>query len=201
MFDAYQRTLAEVEELNMIPVMNLFIVLIPFLLATAAFYQVAVIPTSTPQQVAQPAGDEATDAVMVNLVIAADGALTLSATGGDGDEAKLAALGAELPPVGGAPDVAGLQARLAALKAEYPASETAFILPADSVGVQTLVEVIDGVRERAGAGDAMESLFPVTVLSQFIAPVAGEAGAVDVELSPEGEEPLELLPEPAEGGP
>ena len=39
----------EVEELNMIPVMNLFIVLIPFLLAAAAFYHVGVVPASVPQ--------------------------------------------------------------------------------------------------------------------------------------------------------
>lgn len=187
MFDAYQRTLTEVEELNMIPVMNLFIVLIPFLLSAAAFYQVAVIPTSTPQQVVQPSSDEDPAAVMVNLVIRADGGLTLSVSGGgDADEDGLRALGAELPAKAGEADLAGLQAALAALKARYPASETAFILPEDSVGVQMLVEIIDAVRERTTQAGAVDNLFPVAVLAQLATPPPAEpVPDVDLGLLPE----------------
>jgi biopolymer transport protein ExbD len=208
MFDAYQRTLAEVEELNMIPVMNLFIVLIPFLLSAAAFYQVAVIPTSTPQQVVQPATDEDPTAVMVNLVIRADGGLSLSVSGGDADEDGLRAMGADFPTKAGRADVAGLQAALATLKARYPASETAFILPEDSVGVQTLVEIVDGVRERPTATGAVQTLFPVTVLSQFVAPPPAEpVPDVDLGVMPEappgaedGSEPSPGAPDAPEGG-
>ncbi|MEZ4268959.1 MAG: biopolymer transporter ExbD [Myxococcota bacterium] len=198
MFDAYQRTLAEVEELNMIPVMNLFIVLIPFLLSAAAFYQVAVIPTSTPQQVAAPATDEDTSAVMVNLVIRADGSLTLSVSGGGADEESLRGMGAELPAKAGKADVAALQTTLASLKARYPSSETAFILPEDSVGVQMLVEIVDSVRERPSATGAVETLFPVTVLSQFVAaPPAEIVPDVDLELLPEAPPGAEGAGEPA----
>lgn len=185
MFDSYRRTLAEVEELNMIPVMNLFIVLIPFLLSAAAFYQVAVIPTSTPQQVAQPGGADDPTAVMVNLVIRADGGMTMSVSGGDLDVEGQRDLGADLPPKAGKPDVATLQSNLAALKARYPASETAFILPEDSVGLQTLVEIIDGVRERPGSDGTVQNLFPATVLSQFVEPPPAEAPEV-LELAPDG---------------
>lgn len=202
MFDAYQRTLAEVEELNMIPVMNLFIVLIPFLLSAAAFYQVAVIPTSTPQRVVQPASDEDPTAVMVNLVIRADGGLTLSVSGGDADEDGLRAMGAELPAKAGHPDLAGLQSTLASLKARYPLSETAFVLPEDSVGVQALVEVVDAVRERPTEAGAVQTLFPVTVLSQFVAPPPAEpVPDVDLGLLPVAPPGAEEGDEPPPGAP
>ena len=49
-FDAYRRKRAEPADINLTPVMNLFVVLIPFLLLSAAFFHVSVIPTSLPTQ-------------------------------------------------------------------------------------------------------------------------------------------------------
>ncbi len=58
------------EELNLLPVMNLFVVLIPFLLAAAAFYHVSVVPTSTPQHTPGDSSQEADlDAVTVTVTV------------------------------------------------------------------------------------------------------------------------------------
>ena len=48
MFDRYRRTVEETQDLDLLPVMNLFMVLIPFLLMGAAFFHIGVIPASLP---------------------------------------------------------------------------------------------------------------------------------------------------------
>ena len=52
MFEEWRQAKEEDHDLNLIPVMNLFMVLIPFLLMGAAFFHMAVIPTSTPSHLA-----------------------------------------------------------------------------------------------------------------------------------------------------
>ncbi|MFW5812197.1 MAG: ExbD/TolR family protein, partial [Alkalispirochaetaceae bacterium] len=48
MFDRWKQAREEPSELNLIPIMNLMMVLIPFLLLGAAFYHLGSIPTTLP---------------------------------------------------------------------------------------------------------------------------------------------------------
>ena len=51
----WRKARREAEEVNLLPVMNLMVTLIPFLLLGAAFYKLGNIPTSIPPNV--PAGE------------------------------------------------------------------------------------------------------------------------------------------------
>ena len=72
-FDKFRQA-KEPTDVDLIPVMNLFVVLIPFLLLSAAFFHVGVIPTSLPSQGATTgeAPEPNLKQVTVNLQVEAD---------------------------------------------------------------------------------------------------------------------------------
>ncbi|MBA2665283.1 MAG: biopolymer transporter ExbD [Bradymonadaceae bacterium] len=175
MFNKRRRKTSEVYDLNVVPVMNLFMVLIPFLLLGAAFYQIGVIPTATATHDPNASDVPATPTtVSANLVIKPD-AIALSFASTSLGEEALSALSIELPKKDDQYDIEGLRTRLTRVKQLYPESTTMTILPHNELPYQVLVEVVDGVRERPlgfdDKGDAkFEELFPVTVFSKFIPP-------------------------------
>ena len=54
---------------NLIPVMNLFVAMIPFLLLAVAFFQLGVIPTTLPTHTESSDVEANTKAVTVSLVV------------------------------------------------------------------------------------------------------------------------------------
>lgn len=184
-FARFRHRAEEVQELDLLPVMNLFMVLIPFLLMGAAFYQIGVIPSS----VAAHAPDEEaelppTDRVTLHLVVKPD-AIELSATNAALAPEELDALAWAQDGDPSAWDLAGLQAQLASIKGRYPASQTLVVLPHDELGYEPLVELLDATRERPVGEDehgepTYEDLFPGVVFSRFVEGEAGEGeGAAD----------------------
>ncbi len=185
------------EELNLLPVMNLFVVLIPFLLAAAAFYHVSVVPTSTPQHTPGDSSQEADlDAVTVTVTVETERFVVTAANSSIAFD-ELDALGFEVPKGAEGYDVAELQAQLKALKAKFPKSTTAIVVPHDALDYQTLIGVLDGLRELPTGPNTSEPLFPVTVFSQLVPPDPVEEGAEGAEGS-EGApgEPGAAAPEP-----
>ena len=89
MFDRWRQAKNEVDDLNLIPIMNLMMTLIPFLLMGAAFYHIGVIPSSLPTHVPQgnPHPDK-TKTVTLNLQVLPD-KLELSATGNNIPDSEL----------------------------------------------------------------------------------------------------------------
>ena len=166
-FDKW-RSAREEMEVDLIPVMNLFVVLIPFLLLAAAFYHVGVIPTSLPSQT-DGTSDIAADtrSVTVNLQIE-DGRIALSASNAALDEETLAQLSMEIAD--GELDL--LRTALYQIKTLYPDSDTVVVLPAAGVSYQEVVAVLDAAREiTLDAGTPEERklpLFPVVVLSRKV---------------------------------
>lgn len=148
MFDRYRRSIEETPDLNVIPVMNLFMVLIPFLLLGAAFYQIGVIPTSIPSHNPQESDVPKTPTtVLVNLVIKeTEMRLTCDSTSLSPDE--LANLADTFPNKGKKRDVKALQQHLVMLKEQYPESTTLTVIPHDGLKYQELVDVLDSTRER-----------------------------------------------------
>lgn len=182
------------EELNLLPVMNLFVVLIPFLLAAAAFYHVSVVPTSTPQHTPGDSSQEAElDAITVTVTVEV-GRFVVTAANSSLAFEDLDALGFEVPKTGDAYDVAALQQQLKALKAQFPRSTTAIVVPHDDLDYQTLIGVLDSLREIPTGPDTSEPLFPVTVFSQLVPPdpeapeVEGEEVAPAAPAAPGGDE-------------
>jgi len=170
-FDRYRHA-REVADVDLIPVMNLFVVMIPFLLLSAAFLHVGVIPTSLPSRGAGTS-DVATELnkITLNLQINPDG-IVLSASNPELDPELLESLATTVPRVNGELDLPTLNTVLAGLKTSYPASDTVILLPATGTPYVDVVRVLDASRERTvDAGEPTERhepLFPVVVLSKKV---------------------------------
>lgn len=175
MFDTWRHKRSEPPEPNLIPVMNLMMTLIPFLLLGASFFHLAVIPTSTSQLTAHDSDVPTTPKqVSVSLVINADGfSVTAASTSLEPDE--LAAMATSIPrPQGGAYDIAALQKHLLGIKHAYPASNTILVFPNDDLDYQGLVDILDATREEIIRGDngakTRKPLFPVSVFNRLVPP-------------------------------
>lgn len=182
MFDKFKRASEEPADLNIIPVMNLFMVLIPFLLLGAAFVHIGVIPTSTPteqetSEKKEEEEDEEPKSVMANLVLAPD-EMRLSFSGSNISEEKLDELGRRWELEGEGFPLEEMQRALRTAKEEYPESNTVTVLPHEKFRYEELVQILDHTRERqvgekSDGSPKFEPLFPVTVFSKFIPPEEG----------------------------
>ena len=158
-------------EVNLIPVMNLFVTLIPFLLLAAAFYHVGVIPTSLPSQTDETSDVAADDvSVTVNLLLEPD-RISLSASSAALSEEALAALAATIPRTEKGFDLDQLREALVAIKQRFGQSDTVIVMPGETVHYEDVVRVLDTAREheveRQGE-KRMVPLFPVVVLSRKV---------------------------------
>ncbi|MFT7621869.1 MAG: biopolymer transport protein ExbD [Myxococcota bacterium] len=166
MFDKYRKAQEEAPELNLIPVMNLMVVLIPMLLLGAAFFHISVIPTSI---ASDGSGGDPSLKVTMKLDITPAG-LFLSGHSGDPTINALT-LQAQFPITDGNIDLKGLQDRLESIKAAHPASDTLVLTPFEDMPYQVLIQIVDVVREKlVPMGDGLEPkrviLFPVTVFAR-----------------------------------
>lgn len=160
------------DDLNIIPVMNLFMVLIPFLLLGAAFFQISVIPTSTPTHEPTEADiPETPKTVTATLMIEPDElAVTFESVSLARDE--LDDMARTFDKSAGDYDLDGLQSHLRHIKEQYPESTTITVLPHDDLEYQQLVDILDTTRDYPLDPDdpdtEREELFPVTVFSRMI---------------------------------
>jgi len=176
-FERYRKAKAA-EDLNLIPIMNLMMTLIPFLLLGAAFYHIGVIPTSLPTHTPEGgAENEKSELVTLNLSFE-KAKLELTVSGSSLSEEEALALGGTFPRAAAGFDLKAIQGKVMLIKGKYPKSDTMIVLPADEVEYQDLVDVLDVTRERIvqveGKDAVHEPLFPVTVFSRLI-PAEAEA--------------------------
>lgn len=174
-FDRWKDASEDAQDLNVIPVMNLFMVLIPFLLLGATFFHIGVIPTSTPTLSPSESDVPKTPkTVAVNLEVTEDliriSAASVSLTPDELDE-----LAGEWPKKSGKYQVDALQQALVDIKNQYPESNTITVLPHEELNYQDLVGILDKTRNRERGTDAdgepvFEELFPVTIFSRFVPP-------------------------------
>ncbi len=197
-FDRFRKARDEVGQLDLLPVMNLMVVLIPFLMLGAAFYHLGVIPTSLPTKVdVVPDKPPSDDIVTLNLLIEPE-RLVVSASSATLDEPTLRTLRREWRAPAGAYPLPDLQAHLVAVKTQYPKSDTLVVFPEASIAYQTLVDVLDTTRERVvgekGGEPVHEPVFPVTVFSKppipdFDAPADGGVPSAPADPAPPEEAP------------
>jgi biopolymer transport protein ExbD len=171
MFDRYRVVKKEVD-VNLIPVMNLFVVLIPFLLLAAAFMHIGVIATSLPSQTDESSDIAAdTKSVTVNMLVEKD-SISISASNAVLDEATLATLSFTLPKGKDGFDLEILGKALHEIKLRYENSDTVIVLPGDDIEYQQIVEILDASREITFSPGTPEELkiplFPVVVLSRKV---------------------------------
>ena len=159
-------------DLNMVPIMNLFLAMIPFLLMCAAFFQVSVINASVP---ALSEGSDSSEEpkkelqkVTVNVQITKEG-FTLSASG-DQPEEELKKLGGKIPKKNGDYDFERLTQRMKAIKDRYKKSDTVILLPDKDVLYDVLVKTMDATRERIldKRLDTREYMFTNAVVSSIL---------------------------------
>ena len=175
MFRATRRAVEETE-LNLIPIMNLFTALVPFLLLSAIFYRIAIIQVTVP--VASSTGDtdvaKEEDKVTLTVRIRPQ-YFQLSAASDVLDPAALKALESRIERGGDAAARKSacreLEERAFAVKSRYTASDTVIVVPDDEVPYEEVVEALDALRDtrREVAGQLSRvSLFPRVVLSSLV---------------------------------
>jgi biopolymer transport protein ExbD len=152
-------------ELNLIPIMNVFMVMIPFLLMFAAFYHLKAINTSIPVHGVVTADTENTpskEAIKITVVLELkEREIRISALSSQLTAVELAEFEVALNrPAGGDLSVMALGDYLQRVKARYPASDTLLLIPDEGVLYKEIVEAMDCARSR----DA-DALFPNVVLA------------------------------------
>ncbi|HUU03931.1 MAG TPA: biopolymer transporter ExbD [Myxococcota bacterium] len=159
--------------LNMVPIMNLFLAMIPFLLMCAAFFQVSVINASVPAL--SEGGDDPNDVpkkelqkVTINLQITKAG-FVLSASG-DQSEDELKKIGAKIPIKKKEYDFDKLAEQMKSIHDKYKKSDTVIILPEKEILYDTIVKTMDASRERIidKHMDTREHLFTNAVVSAIL---------------------------------
>lgn len=161
----------KVEDLNLIPLMNLFVTMIPLLLLTAAFYHIGMVSASVPTQ-SDEESDVATGkaAVTMNLRMTGTG-YSLTASSGTMSEAELKSLDALIPKKGGKYDFEKLTQYLEKVKRRYEQSDTVTIIPEKHVKYQDMIETMDAARHmilRSGTKKRKIPLFPVVVVTSIV---------------------------------
>ncbi len=153
----------EEPDINMIPIMNMFMVLIPFLLMSASFFNIKAINTSVPvhaDTASKTSDPETTQKITVVLEIKQD-EVRISALSDTPNDLQLSSMEISVPLlVGGEISVATVAGHLKALKSRYPSSDTMILIPDDDVSYHEIIRAMDCARRY----ESIE-LFPNVVLS------------------------------------
>jgi biopolymer transport protein ExbD len=120
-------------ELLLVPMIDIFTVLVAFLLMTAVFSRIAIMQIDLPSS-ADPKPTE--PKVRLEIVVRQDG-IELS----DGKQ-----LIGTIPKAGGVYDLNALTERVLAVKREHPTSEDASVLSERKIPYDDLVQVMDAIR-------------------------------------------------------
>lgn len=154
-------------ELDMVPIMNMFLVLIPFLLLSASFFHIKAINTSVPVLSApgQASAEEKkppVSTIKVTVIVELkDNKIQLTAMSDELEYKDLVKLEADIPvdeKTGYPMDV--LASHLKYIKGQYPKSDTLILVPTENVVYGTIIQTMDMAR----SADSSE-LFPNVVLS------------------------------------
>ncbi len=177
-----RKGVADAEELDLVPIMNLVTILIPFLLMASSFVTLAVIDSTLPaigqpQQVEQDPDDK--PPLMLSLMVTNMG---ITVAGADAvlfpEGAPELAEGEERPPTIPCPgsecadiesyDFLELTRILGMIKDEYPDDENVILVPESRIPYEIIVKVMDHSREDVDAKNSdgtARTLFPFVVIA------------------------------------
>lgn len=161
----------EVEDLNLIPLMNLFVTMIPLLLLTAAFYHIGMVSASVPTQSDEETSVETgSTAVTVNVRMSGNG-YNVTASSGTLPDSELKALDAFLPKKAGQYDYATLTRVLERIKRKYQESETMMLVPDKSAIYDEMIKTMDAARAMVVSLEGKKRripLFPIVVVTSMV---------------------------------
>jgi len=165
-FKHVRRTREEEElEPNLVPIMNMFLVLIPFLLMSASFYHVRIINTSVPVRSEQNSNDvmmdKKSDIKLTVILMIKDNSIQLSANSDEVTDKILSGFNKEIKKTSEADyPVEEIRTYLADLKKDYPKSDTLIMIPDETILYEIIIEMMDIARKIDE-----NPLFPNVVLS------------------------------------
>lgn len=164
-FRRQKRNIEEDTELNMVPIMNMFMVLIPFLLMSASFYHIKAINTSIPVHAdttsKQTADDQKKEEKITMVIELKADEVRISALCADLSSKELATLEKVVPRSTDREVYFSEIARhLGTVKEKYPASDTMILIPDDAILYDDIVQAMDCARKTE-----TQDLFPNVVLS------------------------------------
>lgn len=154
-------------EIEMVPIMNMFLVLIPFLLLSASFFHIKAINTSVPVLSAPASGEvddskpKKSDIKVTVIVELKEKYINISAMSDELKYKELMRLGSRLKfkKEDGYP-MDALAEHMKYVKGIYPKSDTVILVPTDDVEYGTIIQTMDNIR----SFESIE-LFPNVVLS------------------------------------
>ena len=157
-----RREMEEDCEPNMVPIMNMFLVLIPFLLMSASFYHIKAVNTSVP--VLASSSGETDENKTISVTVIAElkkDSLKLSAMSDKltGDELNQFKVEYPMENESSYP-LEKFSAHLQSIKNQYPKSDTLILIPNEKTDYNTIINAMDTARKI----DEI-TLFPNVVLS------------------------------------
>ncbi len=152
-------------EIDMVPIMNMFLVLIPFLLASSSFLNLKAINTSVPvmAETSVPAEqDKKKPEIKITATVKLEmNRISLEATSSELTEAKLKVMDAVVKKNSkGEYAYDQLATALLKIKELYPKSDTLILVPSDAILYDAIIKTMDVARSFEG-----QKLFPHVVIS------------------------------------
>ena len=158
-----RRLVTSGEGLNLVPIMNLVSILIPFLLVAAQFVNLAVVDTSLPG-IADEGTTPPEDSRQLSVAVTDEGLTVLGADDLLGVEEEGGfAIACEGSCERGLP-TEELTRVLALVKDEEPDLEALVLVPEGRVSYEELITVMDAARQESGPEGGRE-LFPAQVIA------------------------------------
>lgn len=148
-------------DLDLVPIMNLVTILIPFLLMSTQFVALAIVDSSLPAIDHDGEADPTTEELGLRVLIGPSG-FSVEA------DAELPDTVGALPcSAGGCGeldtwDLDGLNTALADVKAAFPDEDTLVLVPWSDVSYEVIIATMDAARTERGADDP---LFPYVVVA------------------------------------
>lgn len=126
------------DELNITPVMNIFLILIPFLMLTAVFVRIAVLEFSLPSSQSAASGEASNENTVVTVIAINENGFDLKTQG-----MKFSFINKNNDDF----DFQTLVNNLQKVKTRHQQSEDVIIAPHASVKYDTIIKVMDRCRE------------------------------------------------------
>jgi biopolymer transport protein ExbD len=159
------------KEINLIPLMNLFVTMIPLLLLSAAFYHVGMVSVSVPSQSRGGERVLGQHAVDVSVQMSAKG-YTITASNDAQNDRALRRFDAVIPRRRGELNLNGLRRALSRIKRRYHESDTVVVVPSKETLYEEMIATMDAARYFPGsanpAGRRPPTLFPVVVVASLV---------------------------------
>ena len=159
------------EDINLVPIMNLFVVLIPFLLMSAAFFHISVINASVPALQKEKTDLAKSDVAVTMMVRMKPEAFTITASSDTLPRSELDKLRAEIPREGEGKGLQDFSDHMLACKQRYPKSETMLLVPDASIEYQEVIGAMDSGRwtELVQEGTTVRyDMFPNVVITGML---------------------------------